>query len=84
MKVKRTFAPDIRQAMRRVREEQGADAVILGNRKVDGGVEIISAVDYDEDVFYQAIERTADLLDRLTVAGLVRTDILCGGMPGER
>lgn len=59
MKVKRTFAPDIRQAMRRVREEQGADAVILGNRRVDGGVEIISAVDYDEDVFYQAIENSA-------------------------
>jgi flagellar biosynthesis protein FlhF len=60
MKVKRTFAPDIRQAMRRVREEQGADAVILGNRRVDGGIEIISAVDYDEDVFYQAIENSSE------------------------
>ena len=60
MKVKRTFAPDIRQAMRRVREEQGEDAVILGNRRVEGGVEIISAVDYDEDVFYQAIENSSD------------------------
>jgi len=60
MKVKRTFAPDIRQAMRRVREEQGADAVILGNRRVEGGVEIISAVDYDEDVFYQAIENSSE------------------------
>ncbi|MDH3452872.1 MAG: flagellar biosynthesis protein FlhF [Gammaproteobacteria bacterium] len=59
MKIKRTFAPDIRQAMRRVREEQGADAVILGNRRVDGGVEIISAVDYDEDVFYEAIENSS-------------------------
>ncbi len=60
MKVKRTFAPDIRQAMRRVREEQGADAVILGNRRVDGGIEIISAVDYDEDVFYRAIEKSGE------------------------
>lgn len=60
MKVKRTFAPDIRQAMRRVREEQGADAVILGNRRVDGGIEIISAVDYDEDVFYRAIENSSE------------------------
>lgn len=60
MKVKRTFAPDIRQAMRRVREEQGEDAVILGNRRVEGGVEIISAVDYDEDVFYQAIENSGE------------------------
>ena len=48
MKIKRFFAPDIRQAMRLVREEQGPDAVILSNRRVDGGVEIVAAVDYDE------------------------------------
>jgi len=50
MKVKRFFAPDMRQAISLVREAQGADAVILSNRKVDGGVEIISAVDYDESL----------------------------------
>lgn len=48
MKIKRFFAPDIRQAMRLVREEQGPDAVILSNRRVDGGVEIVAAIDYDE------------------------------------
>jgi len=47
MKIKRYFAPDIRQAIRKVRDEQGPDAVILSNRKVDGGVEIVAAVDYD-------------------------------------
>ena len=47
MKVKRFFAPDMRQAIRLVREEQGPDAVILSNSKVDGGIEIIAAVDYD-------------------------------------
>ncbi len=47
MKVKRFFAPDMRQAIRLVREEQGPDAVILSNRKVDGGIEIIAAIDYD-------------------------------------
>ena len=50
MKVKRFFAPDMRQAIRLVREAQGADAVILSNRNVDGGVEIISATDYDESL----------------------------------
>lgn len=49
MKIKRFFAPDIRQAIRMVREEQGPDAVILSNRSVEGGVEIVSAVDYDEE-----------------------------------
>ena len=47
MKIKRYFATDIRQAIRKVREEQGPDAVILSNRSVDGGVEIVAAVDYD-------------------------------------
>jgi flagellar biosynthesis protein FlhF len=47
MKIKRYFAPDIRQAIRKVREDQGPDAVILSNRKVDGGVEIVAAIDYD-------------------------------------
>ncbi len=48
MKVKRYFAPDMRQAIRLVREEQGPDAVILSNKKVDGGIEIIAALDYDD------------------------------------
>ena len=50
MKVKRFFAPDMRQAIRLVREEQGPDAVILSNSKVDGGIEIIAAIDYDESL----------------------------------
>lgn len=48
MKIRRFFAPDIRQAMRMVREAQGPDAVILSNRRVEGGVEIVAAIDYDE------------------------------------
>ncbi len=48
MKIKRFKAPDMRQAIKMVREEHGADAVILSNRKVHDGIEIISAIDYDE------------------------------------
>ena len=48
MKIKRFFAENIRQAMQMVREELGADAVIMSNRKVDGGVEIVAARDFDE------------------------------------
>lgn len=47
MKIKRYFAPDIRQAIRQVREELGPDAVILSNRKADGGVELVAAIDYE-------------------------------------
>lgn len=48
MKIKRTFAPSMREALNLVKLEQGDDAVILGNNKVPGGVEIISAIDYDQ------------------------------------
>ena len=59
MKIKRYFAPDMRQAIRKVREEQGPDAVILSNRKVEGGIEIIAALDYDEALVQQAMGQAA-------------------------
>lgn len=54
MKIKRVFAQDMRQAIRKVREELGDDAVILSSRDVDGGVEVISAIDYDERIIRSA------------------------------
>ena len=54
MKIKRFVAADMRQAMREVREEQGPDAVILSTRRLDEGVEIIAAVDYDESLVREA------------------------------
>ncbi|MFP5507345.1 MAG: flagellar biosynthesis protein FlhF, partial [Gammaproteobacteria bacterium] len=59
MKIKRYFAADMRQAIRKVREEQGPDAVILSNRKVDGGIEIVAAVDYDEALVNEALDAPA-------------------------
>jgi flagellar biosynthesis protein FlhF len=54
MKIKRFLAPDMRQAMRDVRAEQGADAVILSTRRLEEGIEIIAAVDYDEALMREA------------------------------
>jgi flagellar biosynthesis protein FlhF len=48
MKMKHYRAPDMRQALRQVREAQGPDAVILSSRNFQGGVEVVAAVDYDE------------------------------------
>ena len=50
MKIKRFFAKEMRQGIRQVRDVLGADAVILSNTKVNGGVEIVAAVDYDESL----------------------------------
>ncbi len=60
MKIKRFFAPDIRQAMRMVREELGAEAVILSNKNVDGGTEIVAARDFDEELIQQNLNGSAD------------------------
>ena len=56
MKIKRFFAADIRQAMRMVKEELGADAVIMSNRSVDGGVEIVAARDFDEQLIHNKLQ----------------------------
>lgn len=47
MKVKRFIASDMRSAMQQVRESLGAEAVILSNRMIDDGVEILASNDYD-------------------------------------
>ncbi len=46
MQVKRFFAADMRTAMKLVRDELGADAAIIGNRRVAGGMELTAALDY--------------------------------------
>ena len=59
MKVKRFFAPTMSQALRLVREEMGEDAVILSNRRVEGGVEIVTALQYDEREARERLGREA-------------------------
>ncbi|MET0288035.1 MAG: flagellar biosynthesis protein FlhF [Pseudoxanthomonas sp.] len=59
MKIKRFTAPDMRTALRMVREEHGADAVILSNRRTDEGVEIVAASNYDEGMVQQQLEAAA-------------------------
>ncbi|MCG6542207.1 flagellar biosynthesis protein FlhF [Pseudomonas sp. KSR10] len=49
MQVKRFFAADMRIAMKMIRDELGADAVITGNRRVAGGVELTAVLDYPMD-----------------------------------
>ncbi len=48
MKIRRFQAGDMRQAIRQVREALGPDAVILSNKSVQGGVEIVAAVDLEQ------------------------------------
>lgn len=47
MKIKRFFAKDMRTALKEVKEELGVDAVIMSNKKLADGVEIVAAIDND-------------------------------------
>jgi flagellar biosynthesis protein FlhF len=47
MKIRRYLAPDLRHALRQVREAQGPDAVILSTQRLADGVEVVAAVDLD-------------------------------------
>lgn len=56
MKIKRFVAADMRSAMNLVRKEHGPDAVILSNRRIAEGVEIVAAAHYDESVVQRALD----------------------------
>ncbi|MBF6025622.1 flagellar biosynthesis protein FlhF [Lysobacter niastensis] len=62
MRIKRFIAPDMRTALRMVRDEQGPDAVILSNRPIEGGIEIVAATDYDESLAQQALRAAVPAL----------------------
>ena len=62
MKLKHYRAADMRQALRLVREAQGPDAVILSTRRVNGGVEVVAAVDYDSDGGVDTYGRDAEAI----------------------
>lgn len=53
MKLKRFVAPDTRTAMQQIKATFGPDAVILSSNRVEGGVEIVAAIDFDETVINQ-------------------------------
>jgi flagellar biosynthesis protein FlhF len=59
MKIKRFVAADMRQALQKVREEQGPDAVILSTRTLPEGTEVVAAVDYDESLMLASTTQTA-------------------------
>lgn len=64
MKIKRFQAADVRQAIKEVRDVLGPDAVILSNTRVDGGIEIVAATDYDETKFQRTSPAITDSLSQ--------------------
>ncbi|SEK49648.1 flagellar biosynthesis protein FlhF [Pseudoxanthomonas sp. GM95] len=55
MNIKSFVASDMRTALRMIRDAQGPDAVILSSRPVAGGIEVVSATEYDEAALARAM-----------------------------
>jgi len=48
VKIRRFVAVDMRTALTQIKEELGPDAVIMSNKKIPEGVELMAAVDYNQ------------------------------------
>ena len=75
MKIKRYLDKDMRHVLRRVREDQGPDAVILSNRRVEGGIEVIAAIDYDDALVRHALGADPDTETRTAIDSDALADI---------
>ncbi|MEQ3641381.1 MAG: flagellar biosynthesis protein FlhF [Alteromonas sp.] len=49
MKIRRYFGKDMREALSQVKAELGSDAVIMSNRKVADGIELVAAYDKEPE-----------------------------------
>ncbi|MGI9271272.1 MAG: flagellar biosynthesis protein FlhF [Woeseiaceae bacterium] len=72
MKIKRYLDKDMRHVLRRVREDQGPDAVILSNRRIESGIEVIAAIDYDEALVRHALGEQPDSESEISTDALVK------------
>lgn len=68
MKIRRFFGKDMREALKLVKDELGGDAVIMSNKKVSGGVELVAAIDPSSDNGLNPAERLHDRSHKQTQA----------------
>ena len=58
MKVKRYFASNMRSALDMIKQAQGPDVLIVSNRKVEGGVELVTADELTEQEAERLVQQT--------------------------
>lgn len=80
MKLRRFVAPDTRTAMQQIKAELGPEAVILSSSKVDGGVEVVAAIDFDQSMISEkaaiATAEPASLRNDFSQPVLPRDDMM--------
>jgi len=71
LKIKRFFAKDIRSALDEIKITLGPDAIIMSNKNVDGGVEVVAAIDEDNNA---VIAKTPPVVTPPSHNAAVRSD----------
>ncbi|MEM7466961.1 MAG: hypothetical protein AAF387_08765, partial [Pseudomonadota bacterium] len=64
VKVRKYFAADMRSALEMVRTQQGSDVLILSNRQLDDGIELITADNSVDAAVLQSFQKKANALSR--------------------
>jgi flagellar biosynthesis protein FlhF len=80
VKIRRFVAKDMRSALAQIKDELGADAVIMSNKKIPEGVELMAAIDYSEP----SPKATSTLEDKKVTTREVSNDVVNIGMPSEK
>ncbi|PCI56609.1 MAG: flagellar biosynthesis protein FlhF [Gammaproteobacteria bacterium] len=75
MKIRRFVAKDMRSALAQIKDELGADAVIMSNKKIPEGVELMAAIDYSQPL----PKTTSDIVTTREVSN----DVVNIGVPAE-
>jgi flagellar biosynthesis protein FlhF len=57
MKVRRFYAKDMSQALKQISNELGPEAAILSSKKTPTGVEVVAALDYDENILHHQVQQ---------------------------
>jgi flagellar biosynthesis protein FlhF len=81
MKMQRYHARDMRQALARIRAEQGPDAVILSTQRTAEGVVVCAAVDFDFSEPPAAVALAADVASVQPLPDVDDEVVALGGRP---
>jgi len=86
VKIRRFVAEDMKTALAQIKEELGADAVIMSNKKIVEGVEIMAAIDYyptqtadDNSAQEKVMQKTVATPKNSSVSREVDSDVVIFG-----
>ncbi len=86
MKIRRFVAKDMRSALAQIKDELGADAVIMSNKKIPEGVELMAAIDYSQSLPSDVPNNTVpNIEDNNAIKREVSNDVVnIGASPQEQ